>query len=130
MATRFFRAGTTPTTSGAIPVALAPAPAGLDDPTGLTTWTTNGDSDPIFVGDCKKASVFLSCDGTQDADLLVSVAPTSGGPWLAIGSASVDPSLAAPIMVDVFSSGRCEYVKITVSNYVSDNPRAFLVSQK
>lgn len=130
-AVRFVRAGLTQlylnsnTTSR---VALAPVPAGTDDPNGYSTLNVNGDSDPIDIGKFLQAAITLYSDTTCSASLQVFVGPTPTGPWVGLGSASVNPSLAAPIQVNPFSGGNNAFVKVVAASYVSGNPRALLTA--
>lgn len=135
MAYRFLRLGTTPNyqypnasaPDGALITAQAPVPAGNDDASDYSNLNVEAASDPVFIGDLEAGSVFLFSDTTCSADMLVSVGPTKTGPFSAIGSASTNPALASPVVVDVFKNGRAEYAVVTISSYVSGNPRALLV---
>lgn len=130
-AIRFNRAGTSflaannQTTSR---WALAPVPAGADDPNGYSNLNANGDSDPINIGKFLNAAITLYSDTTCSAGLQVFVGPTSTGPWVGLGSVSVNPALATPIQVNPFSGGNNAWVKVVTSSYVSGNPRAVLTA--
>ncbi len=129
-AIRFVRAGTTPlylNPRDCSRYALAPVPAGTDDPSGYSNLNANGDSDPIPVGQYSEMIVTLYSDTTCSAGLQVFTGPTPTGPWVAVGSVSVNPSLATPVAVQVTPAGtHVGFLKVTTSSYVSGNPRATL----
>src|SRR5271169_2612339 len=137
MAYRFCRLGTTPSYSGpdvtaadgALIKAQAPVPAGKDDAADYSNLNVAADSDPVYVGGLKSGAVWLFSDTTCSASLLVKIGPTKTGPFAAIGSASTNPSLASPILVNLFANGPAEYAIVTTGSYVSGNPRAMLVGE-
>jgi hypothetical protein len=131
MATRFLRVGTTVQKQNggySTPNVLAPVPAGLDDPQGFSNLNANADSDPIPVGGYDAAEVTLFSDTTCSAGLQVFGGDTQTGPWVAIGSVSANPSLAAPIAVNPFATAKYRFLKVTTSSFVSGNPRANLAA--
>src|SRR5271169_4765367 len=115
MARRFVRSGLTAafilSTSGGngTLVAQAPVPAGNDDANGYSNLNTTANSDPLPVGGAEDATVTLYSDTTCSAGMQVLTGPTPTGPWLGIGSASVNPALATPVVVNVHSGGHVEY---------------------
>ena len=136
MAYRFYRTGLTPNLDGPnvsntalFTRAQSAVPNGTtDDPDDYSNLSTNGDTDPVYVGELDRAHVWLYSDSTSSGKLRVKTGPTPDGPWNALGTATTDnPALASPVVFDVFEDGRCEYVKITTTAAVSGNLRALLV---